>query len=298
MPSGAGRDREGDPERDIAGFFSTDSERALTQRETLEDFFLLGNSTPAAALLSKRALTQFQTSVLASVISSNLNISLAYAQKRYASEGLSGSDPREYLVFQEAYFTAMDHLRETASRFSRRVDQVEPYAGEVYSDAALHRAESSFYAAGLLFRIGNLFEAQAIARIILEQVAWSYAVGSSQSLAAAIKIEPSKAVSALRKILPASGRLYGELSRAAHIGVTSHTDFLDFSGKSTRVLLTHGRKSWVKGRVLLELADYWSVVYEFTQHRFMKNLENWKVVRSDLVLEQNRPFLTTVARLR
>jgi hypothetical protein len=69
---------------------------------------------------------------------------------------------------------------------------------------------------------GALFEALAVARMMLEQIAWAYSVGNSQAEDAVFCISASAAISRLKHTSKFAGRLYGWLSEHAHWTFEGH----------------------------------------------------------------------------
>ena len=143
-----------------------------TALDILEDYIVQGRGR-LGAIVHREAPEKFARGVAAAAISCGLGIGLAYAHDRYASDREAPRLPAAWICFQDVYFAGRDHIEETRQRPQ---PSVEPRAGEVFASVALQRVTASYYAAGLLFRTGFLFEARAIARLFLEQVAWAYAV--------------------------------------------------------------------------------------------------------------------------
>lgn len=248
------------------------------------------------ALVALDASPEFVRDIEGAAISRRLGIGFAYARSRYVPEFTGAELPALYESFQEVYFAGRRHMDATAGRFRTGV---EPTAGAVYSKAALDRLPATYFSAGLLFRTGRLFEAQALCRVFLEQVAWAYAVHGVDSYSEGERVSVTMSISELKRILPAVGQLYGTLSRDTHLGIESHLRFLDFDiCDSGAVILAHGNASLSAGAVLLELSDAWSVVYELSQSPWMGELENWSIVGGVHILRENRPFLGAARSLK
>ena len=226
-----------------------------TELDILEDYIIVGLGR-VAALVPRDAPESYIQSVQAAGVSAQLNISLPYALKRYVTQN---SEPHIHIseiwrLFQDIYIAGKSHIDATINRFNTRKGAS---AGEVFSNAALRRLKASYFAAGLMFRTGHLFEARTIARLFLEQVAWAYSVFSLKDVPAALRVSPTQSISNLKKILPKAGRLYGELSKETHISLEAHLRFVNLASDVPQVIFTHGEKSLMSGTVLLDLADYW-----------------------------------------
>lgn len=253
----------------------------------LEDFIEVGG-LGNKVLVRRNSPPNLVSDIVAALVANQLGIGLAYARKRYVADDvpLRASDQSE--VFREIYFTGKRHMEETRRRFR---EGHRPTDGEFLSEAALIRLSTTYFAAGLLFRTGQLFEAHAVLRLFLEQVAWSYVVRTANSPEDAARAHPTKAIGVLARQLPYVGRLYGFLSDRTHIGLDSHGRFLIESADGPAVLLSDTVRSIEESWLLLFVADAWSVVYESAQARFIDGLENWSRTDSGMELIANRPFV-------
>jgi hypothetical protein len=282
----------------------TDSDSAgLTTVAILEDFVAIGLPRLGArlsALLSADANPEFIRRVQAAALSVQMGISLSYAEKRYVPPEIPKGVTKSYILFQSAYRTAVEYVSQTMQKWKCPPDETEVFTvgGTVFSNVALRRLEGTFRAAGLLFRIGYLFEARAVARTILEQVAWSYVVRDKINFAQASKLSPTACISDLKKLLPHVGRLYGDLSAETHLGIEQHTRFMKLDEDVPKVLLCHGAASWDSGVILLELADLWAVVFECSQRVVVHEPECWLETANGLELKFDRPMVKAIERLR
>ena len=262
----------------------------------LEDYVVIG--TPhAGALIRRDAIPQFHCAVVAAVISANMGISLAYAERRYGSSEKKTEVPDSYDIFQRAYRAAMEHVEKTIKGSSAPKIALRPLP-----ECSLRMLPSSglsgtFFAAGLLFRTGHLFEARAVARTILEQVAWAYIVRTVRDAKAARRIKVTGSISSLQPLLPYVGRLYGELSSESHPGLDEHYRCLELEDEYGKIILTHGVRSWSVGssprtRRLLVCR------FRIYSNSHLHLPENWTRTQNGLELRTDRPFLDIIARLR
>jgi hypothetical protein len=261
----------------------------------LDDFFTIG-SPRVGALLSNDADPEFIRGVQAAILSVEMGISLSYAEKRYVPPASPIVLPKRYVRFQSAYRAAVDHVSRTIQKWRQRPDEAQicDTGGIVFSNVALRRLKGAFRAAGFLFRSGYMLEARAVARTILEQVAWSYAVRNFVDYAQASKLSPTRCISDLKILLPFVGRLYGDLSEETHLGLEMHGRFLRVEGNSSKVLLCHGEDSWESGLILLDLADIWAIVFECSQRAFVLQPECWLETINGLELNKDRPMVKII----
>jgi hypothetical protein len=99
-------------------------------------------------------------------------------------------------------------------------------AGRVAAANALIRLESTFRAASQLIWLGFPFEAEAVIRLGLEQIAWSYVVYGKASPDEVSTLPVLKCVTVLKSLLPDAGRLYGTLSNSAHLNPETHRRYV------------------------------------------------------------------------
>ncbi len=98
----------------------------------------------------------------------------------------------------------------------------EPFVGEVIGDLTLIRVFYSFERAFSEADKGALFEAVAIARMILEQVSWFFAVHSLDDGEVIKKTKTTKSIATTTAQFPQVGRLYGWMSDHAHWSYNAH----------------------------------------------------------------------------
>jgi hypothetical protein len=98
--------------------------------------------------------------------------------------------------------------------------------GAVAAANVLIRLASTFRGALQLIHLGFAFEAEAVIRLGYEQVAWAYAVAPLTELERIEGTVATKAISQLKAILPAAGRIYGRLSDLAHMALDTHHRFV------------------------------------------------------------------------
>jgi len=260
----------------------------------LEDFVFVA-TTGFQAILPRSAPPTLVADVKAALVASQLRVGLAYARRAYVKDEVAIAESPVAEAFRNAYFTGKSHMKTTRGRFA---EGPTPSAGALFAEAALARLTATYFAAGLLFRTGHLFEAHAVLRQFFEQVAWAFAVRSATSAEAVDRVSPTKAIGELKALLPYVGPAYGYLSKRTHLSLESHALFVDFSGERTQVILRHGRKALAEGWLLLFAADCWAVVFERTQLDFMSTLENWVESEGGVSLAADRPFLKQARTLR
>jgi hypothetical protein len=94
-----------------------------------------------------------------------------------------------------------------------RPDHVGLFAAEM----ALIRLKATFRSAILLIMQGYPFESATMCRLILEQYAFAYSIKSIDDVDKILRIKTTRTISSLKKLLPYSGKLYGQLSDRSHL---------------------------------------------------------------------------------
>lgn len=281
----------GEKAQELHAEYRSTQEKAFTlsNRSLLEDPIAVGfySRTVLTPRTTPRELVSY---VEAALCAHDLGVRMDYALKMYVSD--SNTDiPPIHTLFQKMYFAGKTHMESTIERMHPKD---VPNAGETFADAALVRAANSYYVAALLYREGHMIEAHAMSRLMLEQIAWAFAACKVENYHAAEKISPSKAIGIMKKKFDAIKGMYGALSKYVHLPLKGHYEFIDLSQGESAVMQQFGAHSYAQGTILAHLADYWSAVYEYTQSRHFDELENWTKTSSELELNPNRPFLSTI----
>lgn len=99
------------------------------------------------------------------------------------------------------------------------------------SEWTLSRAPFSMELLAYCGQRGALFEALAIARMMLEQIAWSYAISTSLDDNAIHKISATSSITKLKHVCSFAGKLYGWLSEHAHWDFDGHKKSVITRGK-------------------------------------------------------------------
>ena len=165
--------------------------------------------------------------IAAAVISFQLGLrSVDYTLKKYIEDDYETGNPsRLDLRISSA-------LTQKADNFSDLIFQVTCVGpkrqGQILSEWTYLRAPFSLTFLLSCANRGAFFEAIAIARTLLEQIAWASKIDSLDDAEAIKTTSASKAVSELRNLVPGAGRLYGWLSQHAHWAYEGHVKAMDF----------------------------------------------------------------------
>jgi len=195
----------------------------------LEDLTLATRGgTPVAVPfdISQRELNNVRSAALAHQLGLK---SLDYIRREYVERG-----PQHTLRFPATYRYLLDasaQLKSAAREAAKgyhAIREKPDRPGLFGAGSALLRLFVSFRSAVFLLRNGMHFEFGLVGRLILEQIAWSYAVHQlvdDQMFA----LNPQSQITKLKEIVPSAGRLYGTLSEQGHIPPTISIRYLDFT---------------------------------------------------------------------
>jgi hypothetical protein len=162
-------------------------------------------------------------------------------------------------------------VSEATSKTRSRVDaitrkipalrELPDYPGAVAAYVAITRLQSSFKAACLLCEVGLSFEVFCISKLILEQIAWAYAVHSMKDESFS-KVPPSKCISQLRSLFPQVGTWYGLINEHSHMGESVIPDLARMEHDHLAIVLRDPQQALVSAFWVLRLADVLGVYVE------------------------------------
>jgi hypothetical protein len=164
------------------------------------------------------------------------------------------------------------------------------FAGE----AALVRLKASFQCAIAIIAERYTFEAAVLLRLILEQMAWAYAVHDLEGKAV-FRVRPTKAIGRLKAIFPQAGELYGTLSTYTHINPEITNQYLNVWGDGPpEVLYRDTVRSNFLALFLGVVADYYRVVAEAISYEHFRHPRASAWDGDNLRLLQERPLTEAI----
>lgn len=266
---------------------------------TLEDLAVI-TSVGTGALLYDRSHgnSDFVNNLMAASLATSLGLkSVDRVRREYIRPELHEEqiDPAR-ARYVEAYREAMRHIdrcRRSLSTNKNATLTLGMYAGSV----AMERLEHSFFAAHVLYQLRLRFEADAVARVILEQIAWSVAIAAAESHEDIDKHKPQSSINALKSLVtrPHPGRLYGALSQSTHADADMHQLIFDVDAEE-RGVIKHGITDWTgSAGTMLILSDLWVIAYEAVQHDHLGQLVSTNP-GDDYRAVPERDFLTRISR--
>lgn len=150
----------------------------------------------------------------------------------------------------------------------------ETTTGLFASESALTRLRTSFQSAAFLLMQGSLYEASALMRMALEQMAWSYTVHGYVD-GGFFKVNPTRCITRLKEIVPGAGRLYSQLSDYAHLQPDLQRQYLDFSEEYAAVIYRNHDDCLRMGANFSSLVRDYAIVSEYISYRYFKSPKAW-----------------------
>lgn len=221
------------------------------------------------------------------------NKSVDYQLRRYNDYyDYERPSPEERVMF-DALIASKRHVSEFINTLSK-FPNVSVNSGRFAAEACLLRLQASFKSAILLVRQGFTFEASAICRLILEQLAWAYAVHEIEDHSF-FELEPNRCITNLKNLLPTSGRFYGSLSKLAHLHPNNTPEYIEFEGSQAFVLLSISHLRWSVVFDILNLADWFQLVGEFVVFDHISQPKSiYRNQSGELAIRADRPFLKEI----
>jgi hypothetical protein len=279
---------------DSENFFKINAGEKL--RELLEDFEVVSNGIEMAIIRRYPYGYSLRDNIRAAITASTMRLSsIDYAKKQYCKTNpLSENNDEDEVdtLYILAYKSARKYIDKLITRLSAN-DKSLPSKGVFGASLVLERLPYSFFSAHILYALGHRYEGHAISRLILEQIAWAYTAYTLDRIDDIEAIITTKAVSKLKKKIPLVGKLYGFLSKKTHIDYNSHSDFLRIDNGKNAILQTQF-KFYESAQVILYLADFFGIVWELSQLKYLEKTECVEIVDGSLSITEDRPFLKTV----
>lgn len=259
-------------------------------RDLLEDFEVVGTALHTA-LVRRGDIPSVRENVRAALVASTLGLtSIDHARRQYSgAEQKHREDDALVQAYVVAYKATKRYVAEVRSRL-RPQGLPEPSSGVFTAAVVLERLPASFFSAHFMYRIGHRFEGHAIARLILEQIAWACAAHSLDTVPEIESIEANGAISDLKRFVPEAGRLYGLLSKKTHINYESHLEFLGTENGRNVIWQAYPRYAECAD-VMLSLGDLYGLVWELSQFEYIEHPEAVELKDGKVIPNGNRSFL-------
>jgi len=234
--------------------------RVLYSSNDLDDYDVLVTQTLSVAV-PHHATKAFRRLIWGAIATYSLgNESVDHVLRRYECEWQQFYEGCKEL----SQIGALRNTTEIVDAIAQVLEAVDPGSsvGRICAKSALSRLEASFKASFGLVQRGYVFETEAVARLVLEQLAWSLAAYQSAD-DEVFSLNPTKCINRLTAIAPSAGPLYKELTEGAHIDPHIATNYLKFHKAGTNVVRRSIPDAIASGQRVLLLAQ----IYPRVAHR-------------------------------
>ncbi len=183
--------------------------------------------------------------------------------------------PADYPEPYRLIYDGTSRIRSNVENIVRKGNAIENLPdrfGLVAAEAALFRLQTSFRAACVLCETRMGFEVFCLAKLILEQIAWAYAVYEIED-ELLYKVKPSNCINRLKRLYPRVGRMYGFMNDQAHMDPKTISDFTKVDAEGIRVVLRDADKCLLGCWYLLQLTDVYGACTEVIYRRWYTTFE-------------------------
>lgn len=235
------------------------------------------------------------SNVAAAVKATSLRLkSIDYTRKVYSQHwDCTGLDKerRDFCLFLTKIKEEISLISESFSNGVMRPSHL----GLMAAEGGMLRVSASFRAAISLAKRGYYFESLAISRLILEQMAWAFCIHKSENEDEIIKTAASKCITGLKKIVPASGRLYGLLCKMTHVSPEYHGEYLKERNGMMTVIYSSKKSCYSAVFCILQLLDLYRIISEHISWDYIDNpLTCEKNSSGEIKILSERPMKKTI----
>jgi hypothetical protein len=218
-------------------------------------------------------------------------------EKHRASWDFDKDDRTDLQQFvDEIVLPGKEFIFSAIQRFNGAPEGSFPKLGQFAAGAALTRLHTSFTVLALLTRYGYGFESATIARLILEQLAWVYAVRNHEDKSL-LDVIPQSSIAPLKELLPWVGKLYGRLSEYSHMKPELGSEYVEryekrYAVYSRRPVSWSPMLAWVYAM----LADAYLIVSEISLPTEGRIAVEEKLDRIEILANRPTAFLVSKAK--
>lgn len=263
--------------------------------EMIDDFLPVATLKSVVLIPRTARGSDLHVNVRTAVAASDLGLtSLDHVRDNYvdATQLRAPREPTAMDLLADVYRTGVSHLKATMHKLETE-ERRQPTPGELAASLALERLLPSFKSLHLLHRLGHRIDGDAIARMILEQVAWALKVHTLTDERAIAAVSSQNVIKELGRIEPRLKKWYGLLSETAHMGLEHQSDYVGRHDDRTTVVIRESTLEY-SALTLLRLADTIAIAWEWTQAHFIPRLESVRIENGAVTADPGRPFIKTV----
>jgi len=154
---------------------------------------------------------------------------------------------------------------------------------------ALSKLSETFHLCCSLLWVGFNTEAMSLLRQIVEQLAWCLSIENVHG-EDFLKHKPQSQISKLKSWFPESGKLYGHLSKFAHIEPAVVSEYWHVIGDTISIKEEDFKRTQDNICILLQLADYYEVIMEYILSPERMDFKVLKKYKGQYGPKKNRSF--------
>ena len=236
----------------MSDFSEDESIRTTSISSDLDEYDILSTINMSAAVPSNSDLEfrKFIWAAMATYAFGNKSIDNVMKRYDYAwQEWKKGAYERDpFILSLRGMFRIINKVS-----YDLEKTKVENSLSSICAKAALCRLEASFKAAYGLVRKEYIFETDAVAKVILEQLAWAYSAKglNEEDL---LKLKPNKCITKFKEFFPESGTFYGQINRWAHLDPFIVKQYEKFHNEEVSVVRRNHQNSRESGGTIIMLS--------------------------------------------
>jgi hypothetical protein len=226
------------------------------------------------------------------------NASIDYTIRTYG-ENWDFEPPKRgyYPLYRDMCYFVTSHVDRDVQRFLA-IRAKDNHHGFFAARSALLRLQTSFRVACLLLRQYAWVELACILKLIVEQIAWSYAVRHLEG-DALFRMAPTKTIGLLKAFYPNASKMYGLLNKTSHMSPEQTVEYLEFSTRHPGVYLTSARHTAKCGYFLLLLVDMYLLVSEYVHYgHYRSRYVSIDSKKGEMLTKPNKKLLSKIESFR
>ena len=226
------------------------------------------------------------------------NASIDYTIRTYGDNWDFEPPKRGYYpLYRDMCYFVTSHVDRDVQRFLA-IRAKNNHHGFFAARTALLRLQTSFRVACLLLRQYAWVELACILKLIVEQIAWSYAVRHLEG-DALFRMAPTKTIGLLKAFYPNASKMYGLLNKTSHMSPEQTVEYLEFSTRHPGVYLTSARQTAKCGYFLLLLVDMYLLVSEYVHYgHYRSRYVSIDSKKGEMLTKPNKKLLSKIESFR
>ncbi len=222
--------------------------------------------------------------------------SIDYVMKRYGKYWFEDESEDEGHALIPATLSQVAILFDDLRAKHDSLQDLPDHFGLFVAGGALKRLLVSFKMAAFALQHGLYIECNCIMKLMLEQIAWAYAVHQIED-DKLLGVNPTRTISLFKRRIPTAGLLYGILNKTAHLDPKLAVHQLySFGDNESYIKLTDEPNTLKSLLHLIAVVDMFGVVLETIYRTYFPRLDY--IARRSQALKKNRPAVLLYKRIK